>query len=323
MQLQQIFYADRNITSILGMPFYLSTGVNSAYKRTWFPFRGILPINLGLAIKKGWIIKFLNVNIPVEIGKILGDDLCTRFATLSCLLISSRLGTGYWETEKGEKLLVYLKKNYPDFYESAPCFDLLPVEKNYTFNEIDQINNWLAKKANVRSYKQLPTDINVNDLKIHKYVPKLNNLNEILIKNCKNETQLLKILDKMLPPSEIKDEVIVNVSKALKMPETEVYVPNIYGLRRKVNELVNSQLKSEVIQLCENEFDLIETVNKFLDNDKTLSSPKNEIIFNIKIALKTKDQHDWDKIPKNYGLQRKVIDLINHDLKIEFRKLNK
>ncbi len=41
----------RNIASICGIPFYCSSGVNSGFEGTWFPFRGISPYRQFLKCK--------------------------------------------------------------------------------------------------------------------------------------------------------------------------------------------------------------------------------------------------------------------------------
>ncbi len=54
MKLKFIRESDRLISKLIlegkTYPFYKSTGHNSGYRETWFPFHGILP-------EKGWFIK--------------------------------------------------------------------------------------------------------------------------------------------------------------------------------------------------------------------------------------------------------------------------
>lgn len=109
----------RKITVIDGVPFYCSSGVNSGYPETWFPFLGL--------DRKGWFRKpgfieglsSLYDTIPSQYNDFFPSrDLGKRFANLKCLLISSIMGGGFWETDNAKALLSQLKQDHPAFYKN-------------------------------------------------------------------------------------------------------------------------------------------------------------------------------------------------------------
>lgn len=111
----------RKVTVIDGVPFYCSSGTNSGWSDTWFPFLGLEMSfrNCGWFRKPGFLDKLSS--LPETISQynefFPTDDIRKRFTSLKCLLISSNLGGGYWETENGITLLSRLREEHPDFYE--------------------------------------------------------------------------------------------------------------------------------------------------------------------------------------------------------------
>lgn len=167
-----------NIISINGMPFYQSSGNNSAFPDTWFPFLGLQEKDLNFFISKGWYIKpthyFAQHQIPKDIDAKMdtlfpsygayrsGRELLNRFYNIPCLLLSSWLGGGLWKEERGQKLKVFLQEKYPSFYKDLPnsAATFLNAQPITT---IEEVNQWLCQKAQVEKIEdlkdKLPTQI--------------------------------------------------------------------------------------------------------------------------------------------------------------------
>jgi len=155
----------REIISIAGMPFYQSTGHNSAYANTWFPFFGLQESNAVGAYPRGWFIKSFASDLPKNITKKMselfpsyggldaGRELLLRFWNVPCLLFSSTMGGGLWASEKGAELKAFLNKEFPQFYRQMPKLQVTPSLQAMT--EPEAINQWLCAKAGVVDYKKL------------------------------------------------------------------------------------------------------------------------------------------------------------------------
>ncbi|MBS0287699.1 MAG: hypothetical protein JSR17_10405 [Proteobacteria bacterium] len=151
----------RKISSIYGFPFYCSSGNNSSFADTWFPFFGIEEQNCPFW-KRGYFLKPISSNlIPKEVRDIITElfkeqskELLSRFCTLPCIIISSHLGGGIWETQNGLKFKQYLSSKYPLAFQNTEKPEFV-VLTSYNENQIEQVNEWLALKANVKSQKEL------------------------------------------------------------------------------------------------------------------------------------------------------------------------
>ncbi|MCS5708970.1 hypothetical protein CC99x_008655 [Candidatus Berkiella cookevillensis] len=161
-----------NIISINGLPFYQSSGDNSAFPDTWFPFFGCLENDLNVLRKKGWYIKINHYyptpahQIPKDIERKMnelfpsygscnaGRELLNRFYNMPCLLLSSWLGGGLWKEERGQKLKAFLQEQYPSFYKNlpAPAPTFLSAQPMKTMEEVNQ---WLCQKAQVQKIEDL------------------------------------------------------------------------------------------------------------------------------------------------------------------------
>lgn len=115
----------RQMTSIFGVPFYKSSGINSGLANTWFPFLGLQPFD-GDGHTCGWFRKpgFMGISnldtIPEDISKafaLKGDECYKRLVTVKGMLISAALGGGIWETSRGQDLLKLLKDRYSNFFD--------------------------------------------------------------------------------------------------------------------------------------------------------------------------------------------------------------
>ncbi|MCS5711333.1 hypothetical protein [Candidatus Berkiella aquae] len=165
LNFEQTSFAERNIISIHGMPFYKSSGQNSCYSDTWFPFLGVLQEDVNIFLSKGWFIKPQESNLPKDVKDKMdelfpsygayraGQELRQRFSNIPCLLLSSYLGGGLWESNEGKQFRRFLSEKYPDFYEKMPKISLLPIKK-YCRNE-EEVNQWLCEKAGISNYNDL------------------------------------------------------------------------------------------------------------------------------------------------------------------------
>jgi hypothetical protein len=98
---------------------------------------------------------FYKLFVPYRGYQAPNADLPERFGSLACMLISSGLGGGLWDTTHGKELLEYLKENYPYFYKAWPNMLLGDPEETFNLDNIFQVNNWLMDKARVSQPKDL------------------------------------------------------------------------------------------------------------------------------------------------------------------------
>jgi hypothetical protein len=147
---------DRKMAICNGYAIYQSTGTNSGFPGTWFPFLGIAdPYSNNDYFKRcatihgaGYIIKAKSIfrNIPGEIeekGKELGltEDFFYRIGNLACLLLSAQINNGFWNTACGSQFKCYLQEKYSQLsdnilFEDKPSL-IIPV------NELAKVNSWL------------------------------------------------------------------------------------------------------------------------------------------------------------------------------------
>lgn len=167
-----------NMISINGLPFFQSSGYNSAFPQTWFPFFGCKMVDYDFNNKILWYVKptahFSKHELPKEISTKIntlfpsygscdaGRQLLDRFHNVPCLLLSSWLGGGLWDKEAGKELKQFLQEKYPNFYKnfegSKPKF-----LKAKSMKTIKAVNQWLCEKAQVKKIEdlkgKLPTQI--------------------------------------------------------------------------------------------------------------------------------------------------------------------
>lgn len=154
------------IISIKGLPFYQSSGNQSNFPNTWFPFFGLLENTKMSLYRQGWFIKALEQKLPQNINKEImrlfpsyggdapgGRELLLRFWNVPCLLLSSSLGGGLWEDLRGKELKAFLEKEYPDYYQHVPTLEILPASDNIS-NHLE-VNIWLCQQAKLSSYLEL------------------------------------------------------------------------------------------------------------------------------------------------------------------------
>jgi hypothetical protein len=222
MKLACIFHQDKDITSVSGIPFYLSTGENSGHAKTWFPFTGILEES-NKKFARGWYQKpfvWALKAMPMHFSSFIisnfdnGKTLVDRFVSLPCLLISSWLGGGLWTSLKGVGLQNMLRKEYPEFYQSWGDVELLPCEMIFQENDIEEVNKWLCEKANVENYLELYKTIPM-------FMEDLLRLNQAIENSGKRRNSCSKILSedenenpKKVKLNEILDEYLLQPQDA-------------------------------------------------------------------------------------------------------------
>lgn len=100
-------------------PFIAHQELTLDIQKHGFPFLGL--------DRKGWYRKPVFIEglsslydtIPSQYNDFFPSrDLGKRFANLKCLLISSIMGGGFWETDNAKVLLSQLKQDHPAFYKN-------------------------------------------------------------------------------------------------------------------------------------------------------------------------------------------------------------
>lgn len=169
--------AKRQIISIHGMPFYKSSGLNSTFEGTWFPFFGIQEVDSGFYSKGHFLKPFLPIFDMALLELLVKyfpnnpyDDamLHQRFGSHAGILLSSWLGGGLWDTENGKLLKQALENKYPDFYAHWPKPELTESEQEFT--EDKDVNEWLRDKGDGTQLLQIKP-FKLNEL-IDLYKPK-------------------------------------------------------------------------------------------------------------------------------------------------------
>ncbi|HRE33011.1 MAG TPA: hypothetical protein PLD88_13625 [Candidatus Berkiella sp.] len=149
------------IIIIDGMPFYQSSG-NASFANTWFPFFGILEKNMGSAYPAGSFHKAPSIELPHHVAQYIhqlffpsyaGELLTLRFWRLPCLLLSSTLGGGLWESNTGHELKIFLQQQYPAYYQAEPRLTIKPATAR--LQEPAAVNRWLCRQANVKNINAL------------------------------------------------------------------------------------------------------------------------------------------------------------------------
>lgn len=150
--------APRKITSVYGLPFYCSSGVNSHFEGTWFPFFGVTPYrNFSKRPSACGNLPplFYKLFPPSDNFADNNAELPVRFGSLACLLLSSCFGGGIWVTQNGQALLEHLKITFPHFYCEWPTMMLNEPEKIIEEDKLFDINPWLLAKARLCQPKEL------------------------------------------------------------------------------------------------------------------------------------------------------------------------
>ncbi|MCS5709947.1 hypothetical protein [Candidatus Berkiella aquae] len=150
--------------TINGMPFYQSSGNSSTYANTWFPFFGLLEKKIG-PYPIGLFLKAFSTELPQNVVQRIrelfpsygsadaGAQLPLRFWRVPCLLISSTLGGGLWDTDNGRELKAFLQQQYPAYYQAEPRLAIKPATAR--LSEPKAVNTWLCRQANIKNIKAL------------------------------------------------------------------------------------------------------------------------------------------------------------------------
>lgn len=229
-------HGNRLMSVFYGIPFYRSSGYNSKYANTWFPFHGKT---------HDWIIK-TKLNLPKDVLTFCQDNqidkeiTLKRFGTLLTICISASIGHGYWDTKTGKLLKAYLKINYPNYLlsdrmirkihnlQEKPQDTLL---KNRVINdrlyqlgsvillkpkhirkrclpEKNDLNNYLTNK-NIHKALKLASDPNQKRISEKKY-------QKILARNTENNNYKTHRLSKLSIFKKIRQEINNIQKKSLK-----------------------------------------------------------------------------------------------------------
>ncbi len=130
-------------------PFYQSTGVNSQYRGTWFPFKGIE--NNGFFLKPhstknqrlhlsydSTFVDFLEEHRHHVFQNGI-ECLMIRFGNTECMLVSYLIGGGYWDTEDSFLIKQFIKKNYPHILEKLKesCPDMIEIQNPIRIEKLE------------------------------------------------------------------------------------------------------------------------------------------------------------------------------------------
>lgn len=152
-------FLERKIAVINGYLFYESSGKASKFQGTWFPFLGLSEDHPFYG--KGWYIKpDHNEKIKTYMEKSVELNLKTfelpsRFGSIVSMLISSKIGGGFWNCEDGQAIQKQLKKDFPNFYEAITIKlkghkskPTLKREDTLRFegDSVDEINGWAKQE---------------------------------------------------------------------------------------------------------------------------------------------------------------------------------
>lgn len=190
----------RRIISINGLPFYQSSGDASTHTGTWFPFFGLQEHDNAFGRKGSFIKPFvpiMDTEILTPLRKYFPKNpynnamLDQRFGSRAGIVLSSWLGGGLWDTDKGKLLKAELEKLYPDFYQYWPQPHILTDDDA---SNVD-VNTWLCQQAGVNDLLEIEPKIPSIDALIDRYKPKPNSKPEpkpiLVFSNYKENTSNL------------------------------------------------------------------------------------------------------------------------------------
>jgi hypothetical protein len=122
---------ERIITKVGDYPMYKSSGQNSSFPDTFFPFSGLMEQQQGIYIQ-GYFVKpdfakendtenFVNTYSPPyypegfyeQMEKLgVSYEMMIRFGNIEAMVISKHIGGGFWQTDIGLSVSQYLEENY-------------------------------------------------------------------------------------------------------------------------------------------------------------------------------------------------------------------
>lgn len=154
---------NRLITSVHNTSFYRSSGSASNCPDTWFFFLGIVEADNNFCRRGNYSKPCSFVHWPTDVlSRVknafpLANRIIQHFGSIPCMLISSWLGGGLWDSKSGKSLKKFLEKKYPKFYQSAtpPDFDMPDKTRFYGKEDIEMVNQWLCQRAKVKEISQL------------------------------------------------------------------------------------------------------------------------------------------------------------------------
>lgn len=157
-------------TVLAGYPFYRSSGYNSGYPNTWFPYQGFQPFEVG-TFPKGTLIKpctrinnkqidqFFSGALLSYLQDIVDrKNIVSRFGNQEAMFLSMLIGGGFWETDYGKDLNTFICKNYDHELEKLKLFYCNEIKEMQIINknkpipilydvEISKLNEWLKNNG--------------------------------------------------------------------------------------------------------------------------------------------------------------------------------
>lgn len=162
--------ATRKITVIktgekTSQSFYQSSGTSSGFEGTYFPFEGMTDKNAKGFYKiatgyQGGHAKYIKPSAPTleELGTIYQplikttgiaakNEIWQRFKNIECMVISSVIGGGFWDTKQGFDLKNTLDKQYAHLYDKYADIHLSDTPlKTIALKDVAEVNNWTESR---------------------------------------------------------------------------------------------------------------------------------------------------------------------------------
>lgn len=174
---------NRVITTVVGHPFYCSSGQNSTLPSTWFPFAGFAETQ-ALGAPQGWIVKAGYVSDSTQEQKQLSlleqnlrnntklpemamrfgvvdengaiDAMLQRFGGIDGICISYLIGGGFWNLPLGQYVGNVLESQYSGFLN-----ELRSVITAHFKNQSEQYNSDMSNISDVRTKQFEMVQLNI------------------------------------------------------------------------------------------------------------------------------------------------------------------
>jgi hypothetical protein len=155
---------DHTIICIEGIPFYKSSGINSSFKNTWFPFFGIEETKdpfYPIGCYKKPISRLNDGVFSALLARFFPSNgyqphmLHQRFSDISALLISSLLGGGLWDTINGKQLKNEILLRYPGYFNKQNKRKIITDENAKIITQDKEVNEWLCNQANIDNVSRI------------------------------------------------------------------------------------------------------------------------------------------------------------------------
>lgn len=148
---ESLLYRERLIVKIPESIFiYKSTGYCSNLAGTWFPCVGVSELNPFTMTKTGWIMKPPSkVKVPWGIKfHCFKNGILERFDSVENMVISYKLGGGFWDREESEVIKSFLQTTKEYRIDHSDILEhIVSSEKNFTEVELEGAIQWTLDRV--------------------------------------------------------------------------------------------------------------------------------------------------------------------------------